>query len=77
MNPTNHPAFPRFEHNVAKRLERGAVEYGNRSLGRPPAELLDEIQQELEDTANWAAIMWLRLENLRAALRVVDGGDGA
>lgn len=65
MNPVNHPSFARFEQRVAARLERGAIEYGDKSMRRPAVDLIDEIQQELEDVTGWSAILWLRLENLR------------
>lgn len=72
MNPLSHPAFPRFEERVAQRLSAGAVEYEDQSIRRPAAELVDEVQQELEDVCGWAAILWLRLENVKAKANAVD-----
>lgn len=72
MNPVNHPAFPEFERRVAARLERGAVDYGDVSMHRPAVDLIDEIQQELEDVTGWSALLWLRLENIKAKAQKVD-----
>lgn len=72
MNPLSHPSFPRFEERVAQRLSAGAVEYEDSSIHRPAGQLIDEIQQELEDVCGWAAILWLRLENLKAKAEVAD-----
>lgn len=59
-------AFDRFAARLRARLEAGAKAYGDVSFTRPPADLLDEIQQELEDVAGWGLILWVRLERLRA-----------
>ena len=51
------------------RLVDGEEEYGDRSFSSEPEELLGEIQQELEDVANWSFIMWVRIQALRDVLR--------
>ena len=65
-------AVDRFVTRLRARLVAGAATYGDASFTRPAAELLDEVQQELEDVCGWGLILWLRLERLReAADRVV------
>lgn len=65
MDPRASSALAKFHERVAARLERGAIEYGNRSMIRPAVDLIDEVQQELEDVTGWSAILWLRLEAIR------------
>lgn len=55
-----------FLARVRRRLEAGAAEYGDASHQRPNDDLVDEIQQELEDVCGWAAILWAKLDRLRA-----------
>ena len=59
-----------FFSRVVARLEQGRREYGDRSFYRPAAELLDEIQQELEDVCGWSVILWSRLQHLRDDLAI-------
>lgn len=72
MNPVNHPGFARFWQTVERQLEKGRVEYGDRSLRRPSVDLLDEVQQEFVDAAAWAMLGWLRLESAREAARACE-----
>ncbi|HEX5050428.1 MAG TPA: hypothetical protein VFZ65_01520 [Planctomycetota bacterium] len=58
----------RFITRLPARLTAGAREYGDRSFTRPPAELVDELQQELEDVCGWGLILWLQLDRLRGAV---------
>jgi len=58
-----------FRHACMARLEQGREEYGDRSFSAAPDVLLGEIQQELEDVANWSFIMWVRVQALRDAVR--------
>ena len=58
-------ALDRFTARLRARLEAGAREYGDTSFSRPAAELIDEIQQELEDVAGWGFLLWVRLDRLR------------
>jgi len=70
------PALDRFVTRLRARLNAGSIEYGNASFERPAAELIDEIQQELEDVAGWGFLLWLRLSRLRAHVaRVAAEGD--
>ena len=55
----------RFVARLRQRLIKGAETYGDASFTRPAAELVDEIQQELEDVAGWSLLLWIRLDRLR------------
>jgi hypothetical protein len=62
------------------RLEAGARSYGEASYRREPAELVDEIEQELLDVCGWAFILWCRLRRLAPLMRLrapdpIDHGD--
>ena len=67
MNPLDHH-LDRFVDRLRARLEAGAATYGNTSFTRPAAELVDEVQQELEDVCGWSLLLWIRLERLRGAV---------
>jgi len=58
-------ALDHFVARLRARLDAGAREYGNATFERPAAELIDEIQQELEDVAGWGFLLWVRLDRLR------------
>jgi len=55
--------FWRFQRTIKDRLRKGARDYGDRSFGRPPAELLDEIMEEIADIPGWGAILYSRAMN--------------
>ena len=60
---------------LRQRLVEGAATYGGVSFTRPAAELVDEIQQELEDVCGWSLLLWIRLDRVRrSAARVGDNG---
>ena len=66
----------RFVQRLRARLEAGAATYGNTSFTRPAAELVDEIQQELEDVCGWSLLLWIRLERLRGVVEQHElGGE--
>ena len=56
--------WPDFAEAVRARLEKGQVEYADRSFRRPPEELLGEIEEELADVCGWAFVLWVRLQAL-------------
>lgn len=67
----------RFVARLRQRLIRGAETYGDTSFKRPAAELVDEVQQELEDVCGWSLLLWTRLERVRrSADRIVEKGGG-
>jgi hypothetical protein len=51
-----------FGRDVKRRLGAGAIEYGDRSYGRPLAELLEELLEECADIGGWARIAASALE---------------
>ena len=67
----------RFVARLRAKLERGAREYGDRSLSRPLTELLTEVEDELVDTAGWALLIWTRLQRLRSRLGRVEQLGGS
>ena len=64
--------LPEFFSQVRARLLAGRREYQDRSFSREPRELLDEISQELLDTAAWSFILFERLAAARQALRFAE-----
>lgn len=59
----------RFIQDLAARLDRGAEEYGDRSFGRQPQHVFDEILDEVLDVAGWAFVAWVHMrERLEALL---------
>ncbi len=60
--------FPAFADQCLRRLRAGRQEYGDMSFDQHPVDLIAEIQEELQDTANWSFILWRKLERIRRAL---------
>jgi hypothetical protein len=58
-------AWQLFASCVAKRLEAGRREYGDRSFSRDPLALVAELQEEALDLAGWGFILWCRLQRMR------------
>jgi hypothetical protein len=46
------------------RMEAGEREYGDASFNRSAPETVREIQEELLDVANWAFILWCKMDKL-------------
>ena len=67
----------RFVARLRARLIKGAETYGDTSFTRPAADLVGEVQQELEDVCGWALLLWVRLNRLRGRVEQVEqrGGD--
>lgn len=57
--------WPVFTEAVYSRLDNGCREYGDSSFERPVADLITEVQQELEDVCGWSFIWWARFEEVR------------
>jgi hypothetical protein len=64
--------FPEFTQAVQRRLDAGRGSYGDRSFERPPAALLDELQQEALDLAGWGYVLFERIERLKTTLNRAD-----
>lgn len=62
--PDRDQQLVEFQGACRKRMAQGAKEYGERSFTASPDQLLGEVQQELEDVANWAFILWCRVRDL-------------
>tara|TARA_R110000824_G_scaffold102805_4_gene244610 strand:+ start:1905 stop:2099 length:195 start_codon:yes stop_codon:yes gene_type:complete len=61
---TREEQFEEFHDRCRTRMRQGLWEYGDKSFSADPAELQEEIKQELEDVANWAFILWCRIQAL-------------
>ena len=57
-----------FQDLMKSRMEDGYREYGDTSFGKSLRSLLQEIQEELVDTANWAFIGYSKLQRIREKL---------
>lgn len=69
-------AWPAFLAKVERRLEKGAVEYGDASLRAPPAELAREIEEELLDVVGWGFLLWVRMRGIAARVGVPEVRTG-
>jgi hypothetical protein len=56
----------RFIGRLRDRLIAGATVHSNVSFSRPTAELVDEVQEDLDDVCGWSLILW---QKARAAPR--------
>jgi len=53
-----------FTEDMHVRMEKGQQEYGDTSFETAPKETVKEIQEELLDVANWAFILWRKIDKL-------------
>ena len=60
--------WPEFTVALRGRLEAGRRTYGDASFLREPAELTQEIEQELLDVVGWAFVLWCRMRALQNRL---------
>ena len=65
-----------FITRLRARLVAGAATYGNVSFTRPAAELVDEVQQEIEDVCGWSLLLWIRLGRLRGRVEQLTDRGG-
>jgi hypothetical protein len=72
INPSWPEPFARFYIEAEKRMRQGHRTYGDRSFDRPLFTLLNEIEEELLDAPNWAAIAWNKLNVLRSKIRLLE-----
>lgn len=68
-------AWRLFASCVARRLDAGRREYGDRSFSRDPRELVAELQDEALDLAGWGFILWCRLQRMGDALATLPAND--
>lgn len=68
MNPQAEVWFQTFVARLRVKMERGALEHGDRSLTRDPEGLLEEIQDELLDVCGWAVFAAGKVEEMRLEL---------
>lgn len=61
--------WDQFSEELQNKLQRGFEEYGDQSFSLPPGQLLAEIQGECLDIAGWGMILWVRLEEIKRALK--------
>lgn len=71
------PAFVELIELASKRLDAGRIEYGDKSLDRPPAELVAEITEELADVVGWAAVLFHRVQRLRGLVAEGEAAERA
>ena len=57
-----------FIESLKRRLEQGAIQYGDVSFSRDPQELIEELKQECLDLAGWGFILWVRLSEMERAI---------
>lgn len=60
---------------IEKRLEKGGVEYSERSWDADPEKLVDEIIEELDDVAGWAFVLRRRLVRVKETLGKIKGSS--
>ena len=54
---------------ILKRLKKAAKEYGDASYDRTVAELLTEIELEMQDLVGWPFVVWRKMQTLPVADR--------
>lgn len=66
-SPRSLPRRELFVAALNRRLDAGALTYGERSFSRSPGALLGELEQEALDLAGWGFVLWQRIQRARAA----------
>ena len=64
--------FTKFCSRVSNRLNDGEKEYQGSAMKRPKAEIIAEIQEELEDVFGWSFWLWTRLENMKSKMEELE-----
>ena len=64
--------YSKFLDALDKRLDQGHKDYGDKSFERPLAETVGEIEEELLDQAGWAFIAYVRLQETKRAMMLMD-----
>lgn len=68
MKPDKEHEFNDFVYALEARLDAGEQEYGDSSFSKHPLVLVQEIQEELLDVANWAFILYSRMSSIKDEL---------
>lgn len=58
--------WTKYFEELEKRIERAAIEYGDKSFDKSTEKLLGEIQEEILDIAGWSYILWEKLERMKS-----------
>lgn len=64
--------FPLMERKCNARLDSGGENYGDAGFKYSVNRIITEIQEELEDTRNYAAMGWVNLEKVRDLLAGIE-----
>lgn len=75
IKPLWKEKFPDYIAELEKRMKDGHREYGDRSFDRPLWGLLEEIQQEVLDQANWGFFCWDRIQELKEKVKKLEEPD--
>jgi len=57
--------FTEFIERLEDRMKKGFEEYGDDSFNRTPAELVQEIEEELLDICGWSVILYSKIRNMK------------
>jgi hypothetical protein len=66
MNRDKKLSKSRFLDKCINRLEQGALEYGDKSFYNSTQSLVNDIDEELMDVANWSSILATSCKNTEA-----------
>lgn len=64
--------WPEFAGVVRRRLDKGAITYGDASFELPAGKLALEVEQEMLDIVGWGFILWCRLQELKPKLNRLE-----
>lgn len=63
--------FKQFVKELDNKMKVGYNEYGDKSFSRSPVELIQELEQEVIDISGWGMILYVRLEEMKRAIKGV------
>ena len=63
--PKYRLVFSEFMEKLWDRMEKGYLEYGDKSFDRTPAELITEIEEEILDICGWAVILYSKVKEMK------------
>ncbi len=76
INPRWKKDWAEFVQKCEKRCRQGHREYGDESFDRSAFSLLEEMEEEVLDTAVWGFITWTRLHSLRERMQILEDKMG-